>query len=501
MPTLTHQAASRQQVSPFSAGAWPRGRVARYATWSVVALIVFLLPCGYVNHGDGAARYCQAKALLLYHSLAIPPQIAYDKNGELIGNILQAPDGKLYSKYGVGTPLVWTIPTAAGWAANRFAGANLDTVAAFGISFLNVLIVVATAWSIIWTLSEFGQPQIVQFLAVLLYIFGTPTLAYANTAFSEPMVALALLWAVILPVTRPGVKSSVISGLLLTFCTLVKPDLAPLPACLLPLFLGKDRRRSLVAFGSAAVLGGLLLAVNNYACRGSVTKFSYGAEANMFQGPWTGLSNYFAGLNRNIFLFNPALLLAGVGAVVLWKTSPWKRVLLVCSLVWALYLPFYASWWAWDGGMCFGPRFFQSFMPLTLLSSGAGLLWLVQRTREKSRWAAFAAVALSLFVVIMIPLQVAGMSVSNEQAVLVSRFTGESEPWVHVQLLFIKLERGIGHPEVYRRSDFVALHGGEADSEMDFQNKARFQYLNHWWLLYISNRIRGTGKAVHLQSR
>jgi hypothetical protein len=98
----------------------------------------------------------------------------------------------------------------------------------------------------------------------------------------------------------------------------------------------------------------------------------------------------------------------------------------------------------------------------------------------------------------MIPLQIAGMSVSNEQAVLVSRFAGESELWVHVQLLALKLGRGIKRSEVYHRSDFVALRNGEPDTEVDYRAKARFQYLNHWWLLYISNKIRGTGKAVHL---
>jgi hypothetical protein len=42
------------------------------------------------------------------------------------------------------------------------------------------------------------------------------------------------------------------------------------------------------------------------------------------------------------------------------------------------------------------------------------------------------------------------------------------------------------------------LHGGEPDTEVDYRSKARFQYLNHWWLLYISNKLRGTGKTVHL---
>jgi hypothetical protein len=74
--------ASQQQLSTFSQGAEPRKRLFGYASWAILALILCLLPCGYINHGDGAARYCQTKALLLYHSLSIPPEIAYDKNGE-----------------------------------------------------------------------------------------------------------------------------------------------------------------------------------------------------------------------------------------------------------------------------------------------------------------------------------------------------------------------------------------------------------------------------------
>jgi hypothetical protein len=48
-------------------------------------------------------------------------------------------------------------------------------------------------------------------------------------------------------------------------------------------------------------------------------------------------------------------------------------MLISALLIWAVYLPFYASWWEWGGGMCFGPRFFQSFIPFTFLPSGMGL--------------------------------------------------------------------------------------------------------------------------------
>jgi hypothetical protein len=472
-------------------------RFVRYSAWAIFAIIFALAPCGVINHGDGEARYAQTKALLLYRSLSIPPEIAYTKTGDLISGILLERDGKFYSKYGIGTSLVWVVPATIAWFVSRLTGVNLDVLAGFGISFVNPVIVIATAGSMIWTLREFGVTRKVQLLTVLLYILGTSILANANTALSEPLVGLLLLWAIVLPVARPGPKAALISGGLLTCCILIKPEFAPLPACLLPLFLGRDRRRSLIAFCAAAAVGGLLLAVNNFVYRGSVMHFSYGSETSQFQAPWTGLTSYFAGINRNIVLFNPALLLATVGGIAFWRTSQWKRVLAASLLVWLVYLPFYASWWAWDGGMCFGPRFFQSFVPFTCLSSGLGLVWLVNKARG-NLWAAAIAIVLCLFIVLTIPMQIAGLCIKNEQAVRISRVTGRSEPWTHLQLMVLKLSRGIKHPEVYHKSDFTELRGGDQDTEMDFRTKRTFQYLNHWWSIYVANKVRHTSMDMPL---
>jgi hypothetical protein len=460
-------------------------------------MILCLTPCGVINNGDGDARYAQTKAMLLYHSLSIPPEIAYSKTGELITGILLAPDGKLYSKYGVGTSLVWLIPTAIAWIVSHFTGADLDILAGFGISFVNPIVVLATAVSMVWALREFGLTRKIQLLTVLLYLFGASTLPYANTAFSEPLVGLLLLWAIVLPVAKPGVTSSLISGALLTCCTLVKPEFVPLPACLLPLFFGRGRFPSLVAFCAAAAVGGGLLAIDNFVSRGSVIHFSYGSETSRFQAPWIGLVHYFGHINRNILLFNPGLLLAAFGGLLFYRGGQLKRVVAASVLVWLVYLPFYASWYAWDGGMGFGPRFFQSFIPFTFLSSGVGLAELFEKARS-SGWAAVMAMVICLIVVFTIPLQIAGLGVKNEEAVRISAVTGRSEPWTHVQLMALKLRRGIRHPEVYHKSDFTSLRGGEQDTEMDFRSKRTYQYLNHWWSIYFANKIRHTNMDIQL---
>ncbi len=456
------------------------------------------MPCGMINHGDGGARYAQAKALLFHHSLDVPPEYAYGKDGQLLYGILSAPNGKLYSKYGIGTSLVWMIPTAFAFLLSRVTHANLDTLAGFCISFVNPIIVVALAISMNWILRQFNLAARTRQITLLLYLFGASTLPYANTAFSEPLLALLLLWAIVLPVLRPGPKSAIFSGALLTFCTLTKPEFAPLPACLLPLFATKQNRRSLIAFCAAAAAGGLFLALDNLVSRGSITHFSYGSESSQFQAPWNALRHYFGGINRNLLLFNPALPLALIGGIVLWKQLPWRPILLTTLLIWAVYLPFYASWWEWGGGMAFGPRFFQSFIPVTFLPAGAGLLWLFEKGRHQTKWATAAAAAICGAIVLTLPLQISGFSVRDEQAVLVSRAAGRSEPFTHLKLLQLKLTRGIRHPELYLKSDFTQLHPGEPDTVLDFRSKPTYQYLSYWWAIYFANKIRHTNSTLHL---
>lgn len=458
---------------------------------ALIVIVFLLAPCGVINHGDGLARYVQTKALVLYHRLSIPPEISRTKDGDPIGGILLAPNGRLYSKYGIGTSLLWGIPLSVAWAIHHVTGIDLDTVAGFGISFVNPVLVVFTAWSMLYALRRLGANQSARFITVFLYVTGTSMLAYANTAFSEPLVGLLLLWAVVLPVVEGGIRAALISGALITCSSLVKPELVPLPACLLPLFAAKCRRGELVAFCLASAVGGLLLALNNLACRGSITCFSYGDETRQFGSPWVALTHQFFGIDRNLFLFNPALLLALTGWIVIYRTPAWRSLSGACLLVWVVYLPFYSSWYAWQGGMCFGPRFFQSFIPLTLLPSGIGLTWLTLKARQ-APWYGAIAVALCGFVVVTVPLQIAGLCLKNEEAVRISEITGKSETWTHLQLLALKLRRGIAHPEVYEKSDFTRLAAGEPDTAIDFRSKPTFQYLNHWWSIYLANKIRHT---------
>ena len=323
---------------------------------------------------------------------------------------------------------------------------------------------------------------------LLLYLFGCSTLPYANTAFSEPLIGLLLLWACALPLVWPTVAGAAIAGLAVAAIVLIKPELVLLAACILPLY-ARDEWRRLAAFAAAVSVGVAACLLLNLACRGGLFRFSYGEESSQFGPPGIGLRGYFLGLNRNLLLFNPALLFAALGALFTPPSPAWRRLRWAVLATWVVYVPFYASWWAWEGGMCFGPRFFQSFLPVTLLFAAVS----IGRPGGLPRplVAALAGVVLAL-----VPLQLAGLEIKNEEAVHISEATGRSEPVAHLQLLALKLRRGLRGTEVYHKSDFFPVPPGQPDPVLDYHDKRTFQYLNNWWSIALANHLRHASGAT-----
>lgn len=494
----------------------PQGR----RVWRCLALAfavgAFLLfPCGYVNQGDGNERLAQAKAFFFDHTLSIRPEFARDRNGQQLLGINAGRGGRLYSKYGFGLPLLWLLPMLVAQSAHALAGGDFDTIAQFAISFVNPAAVLLTVLSLRYALIRLGVGRARARAVIALYLLGCFTLPYANTAFGEPAIALLLLWAVLLPVLHPeGRWPAAASGALLAAISLIKTELALLPLCLAPLFVGAparvgapqagsrlaaerwDFRSRMAPFIGCALFGWFVVALANLEAHGGIARFSYGAEAARFKLTLRGVRGYLFGIDRNLFIFNPALALALIG----WFRAPdrphWKRIRLVVALTWALFFPLYGTWWAWDGGWCFGPRFFGSFIPLTLLGAGFSLglakaTPIEGGTRPRlSRTARFAA---SLVCAASLPIQFAGTVVKDNEAIFTGEITGQSQLYLQMRLAELKLARGIRSPEIFHVSDFKNLSPGSPDVVIDYRRRTTYQYLNQWWSLYLAARLRHTG--------
>lgn len=98
----------------------------------------------------------------------------------------------------------------------------------------------------------------------------------------------------------------------------------------------------------------------------------YGGEARRFETPIAlGLAGLLVAPSRGLFVYSPALVLALVGAVALWRGSvvdaPGRPIVLAWIAAALGTLGLYAGWHAWAGGWCFGPRFLTETLPVWAL--------------------------------------------------------------------------------------------------------------------------------------
>ncbi len=117
-----------------------------------------------------------------------------------------------------------------------------------------------------------------------------------------------------------------------------------------------------IALGASPFAAGVL--VHNALRFGDPLSTGYAGEG--FSTPlWRGVAGLLLSPGKGIWLYAPPLLLSAV----LWprfrQVQPALAIFL--ALAWAVALPFYGSWWAWDGGWAWGPRLLVPLLPLSCL--------------------------------------------------------------------------------------------------------------------------------------
>jgi hypothetical protein len=456
----------------------------------LTALFVAVVPAGYPDSVDAGSRLLQSRALAGHASLSIPSEI----RGDCVDGIYRSADGLWYSKYGIGLPLLWTVPVAMANAASRCTGVQAGALAGFAVSFVNPVLIAATIGSLLIILRRCAAAPAAQAATVAVFALGTTTLPYANSCWSEPLVGLLILWSVAVPLLNPeSNRAAFAAGLLASAATLVKPEMALLAGPLLLLFLGSWRRSA--AFATGASLGPLAVLTLNGLITGSVFGSAYSTEATRFGDPRPGLLGMTFGAERSVFVFLPGLLL-GLSCWCIAAAPGRLRSARACVLAAAgLYFALYAAWHCWWGGLCFGPRFLYPLTAIASLPVGPSLCAWTGRLEHRAASAVVWTV-LSLALLAELPIQLSGMCVKDHQAAAVSEITHEPQWLSQMKLLSLKLRRGFDAPEQYRKSDFVALTPGEGDVSIDHSRFRTYQYLNHWWSILLANRARYSRTVV-----
>lgn len=313
---------------------------------------------------DGQVMYETARAIALEGQLDIPPSPLPQT---AIGQ-----DGKTFSKYDPGMPLM-AAPLVA-WADNiaKEAIANRYAVAAVWVMLLPALSM-AMAITALFTIAQRTYGMRRALLIVIGAGLGTSVWPYSRLFFAEAVLTgLLTLCMMLLTTKRPlTLLASLVMGLAIT----TRLSMIIYIPALVFLVHRTSHRRGLLQFLIGPALAIAVLLYHNYYRFGE--PFTTGYEGETFsQLPWVGAFGLLFSPGKSVFIYAPPLILS------VWLFARFRRRLpLVATtilLMTGTALIYYGTWWAWHGGWVWGPRFLVPLMPLWCLAWGelpSGFKW------------------------------------------------------------------------------------------------------------------------------
>lgn len=388
---------------------------------------------------------------------------------------LAGPDGRHYSKYGVGLPLYYVPLVGVGGMLAAVAGVPVRTAAEFLISFANLPFAALTLWAFAGLLRHFRFSEGTVGLLVVTLGLGTLTWKYATYDFSEGM-QMGLLLAALYGLMTGGRKGLWGSGVALGWLVLVKLVFVVLLGPMIVYLVTRPggwrerfRRMGWWAWGPAGA--GALLGWLNVARFGSVWESGYGREAERFifsQLPETVPQLLFS-WDKGLLVFCPILIVACVGWYRFRRQQPGEAVLLGCLL--GMNLVISGAWHSWIGGSSWGPRLLVPLLPLWLLPWA----WVV------GRWSARRQVWATVWLLVpCMLLQIPGVLVRDQEIhhirdlMLTREERGTMAP--DIASAFILVRHKLFEGEVYAASEF----GVASDRPLDLTAYPTFIGLNVW---------------------
>ena len=345
-------------VAAASPGAAP-GRVLRVLLTFTVSILTAYLACGpTIIPYDGDIMLRVTQSLVNRHSFQIVDPIFH----------LNQP----YSSYGPAVSVL-LVPF---YAAGRLLAGN----GLFLVPLFEPLLTALTAAVVMLLLVELGIRWRRSLLVALAFAFGTLAWQYATRLFSEPVIALCLLSAVLcLQYYRRTTEARwlALAGCGLAITVTARIDsvlLLALPVAVYAALLVartplRSFRRGLHLLAMAAPMAaglGLMLAYN-WLRFGGPLQTGYAADLAMgFSTPFfQGLYGLLLSPGAGLLVVAPVLVVAALG----WRTflAQQRGLTLLIAALLALRVLFYASWWLWDGGANLGPRLLVPLVPLLIL--------------------------------------------------------------------------------------------------------------------------------------
>jgi hypothetical protein len=434
-----------------------------------ICLVIYIFSAkGYVAVPDTDYSIETAEAIVERGQLDIP-------YGE--GETLKAPDGRSYSKFGIGLPLYFVPIVVAGNGLSRMTGLPAQEMIGFLVSFANIPFAILALFFFAKLLRLFGIAEVQAGLLLVGLGLGTLTWPYAVFDFSEAM-QMGLLMLAVYGVTRRSNPAIVAAGAAFAWLVLVKLIYVVfLPAFAIYLLTRPEelrhRLRILALFTFPLIVACGFLSWLNVVRFGSAFESGYGSEARQFipSQMWTTVPKFLGSLETGIFVYCPILILGVLGWWEFFKRRRAEAALclafIIGNFIWA------TSWWAWgEGWTWWGPRLLVPTIPLWFLPCA----FLFQGARSRRRLVLFALVTL-----IAIITQIPGVLVKDQEIEtikfgMLTAAEQKAAPSDYVMAYILLEHKLVLRNEVYRISEF----GIPGNRELNLTGYRTFQGLNLW---------------------
>lgn len=427
-------------------------------------LALYLLSVGEgVYSTDGETMLRTTSSIVDRHDLAVPCS-------SRLPNAVRGLDGRCYSRYGLGQPLI-AIPLylLAKGINTILPGTDYAALVFLFVPRLNQIITAVICVLLFSFASRLYRSARLGIGLALAYGLGTMAWPYAKFYFSDPLSAFCLLataYFLFVFKEQGELKQLILAGGFLGYAFLTKLS----SVVVLPLFLAYSlpiasalrsfrpivsratpRRwrlgiypsaedsqpaghrisswRRLLAFLAPAGVLLVVACLYNYYAFGQ--PFTGGYYEEGWSTPWyVGLHGLLISSGKSLLLYVPVTVVAPLALVALYKASR-KGEAVLFTAIFGAYLLLHAGWWSWYGGWSWGPRFLVPTLPFLILPLGA--LWPGGIARHVSL---LALTIISVFV------QFLGVAIDFNQYMLVINdltkllFIPEYSPLIgHLQLL------------------------------------------------------------------
>ena len=319
-----------------------------------VALFLLLVGQAQVTVLDGNSMLAVTQSIVHHASLSVPESLGVPGHDATTH----------YSKYGLLLPLLSIVPVLVAQPIGALTG-RVDLIEAAAAASIMPLVGGALAGALFLLGRRLGAPRPAAALVAAGIVLGTYLLPYGRDFFTEPLVALAL----VVMVERALAGRERQAAIALALAVLARPQ----SAAFAPLLLGfmalrgdgvRAIARTIPPLAAAAIV---TVAYNVHRFHDPL---EFGYRPPVDPGFTTPLLEGAGGLlfdaEKSLVLFAPALVLAPLAFVALWRRARPTAALLLA--LFAVTFVLAATWHSWQGGWSWGPRLVIPGVALVLVA-------------------------------------------------------------------------------------------------------------------------------------